>query len=599
MLWAPVAESGTIARTLRNAGVLARAAARHIEDDPMLFALQSLRRLPAPVRRRVSRLLIEPRRKLSGSTSALFASLGHYLADHPDEARSMLSGTEGGNRLAQRALAELQVALGAEPPPNSHAGVRARAAWQRGDLSAAVEIASAAPSAGVRRYGERLASERDLLTGGYRLPLPSGSAQVHPQPVRVGGAAPSGIRVMHLLTNSLPWTQSGYAVRSHAILRAQSQAGMTVEALTRVGYPVIVGLPQARDLDVVDGVPYRRVVPRRLASTPTGRLEQFADAAVLRAAAFRPDIIHTTTHYPNAVVAQAVAKRCDLPWVYEIRGQLEKTWVASRPGALQAHAANSERYRLAGARESELARASDHVVTLSQSLKDDLVAQRVPPERITLVPNAVDAELLRRPATSAPVARRALGLPEAGFWVGTVSSLVDYEGLDVLLDAVALLRADGVDARCAIVGDGVSRPALVARAARLGLGDSVVFPGRVARTEAVQWHEALDTFVVPRRDTEVCRMVTPLKPIEAMALGRPIVASDLPALAEIVAAPGAGVVAPAGDTRAFADTLHSVFADAAMRQRLAAAGRAFAATRTWQANAERYSDIYRSLGVGR
>jgi glycosyltransferase involved in cell wall biosynthesis len=511
----------------------------------------------------------------------------------------MLFGTERGNRVARRAASELQVALGAEPPLNSHAGVRARAAWQRGDLSVAVAIASAAPSAGVRRYGERLASERDLLTAGYRLRLPV-EAWVRPEVTDTSGSMPSGIRVMHMLTNSLPWTQSGYAVRSHAILRAQAEAGMTVEAMTRVGYPVIVGLPQARDVDVIDGVPYRRVVPSRLASTPTCRLEQLADAAVLRATTFRPDVIHTTTHYPNAVVAQAVAERCDLPWVYEVRGQLEKTWVASRPAAQQTQAANSERYRLAAAREVELARAADHVVTLSQSLKDDLVARGVPAERITLVPNAVDVPLVDRVALTSPrEARRRLGLPEAGFWVGTVSSLVDYEGLDVLLDAVALLRRDGLDIRCAIVGDGVSRPALVAHATRLGLDDVVVFPGRVPRADAVRWHEALDTFVVPRRDTEVCRTVTPLKPIEAMALGRPVVASDLPALAEIIADPGAGLVAAAGDVQAFADTLQTIFADVGLRERLSTAGRAFAATRTWRANAARYREIYESLGVSR
>jgi glycosyltransferase involved in cell wall biosynthesis len=246
-----------------------------------------------------------------------------------------------------------------------------------------------------------------------------------------------------------------------------------------------------------------------------------------------------------------------------------------------------------------LAQAADNDVTLSQALKDDLVARGVPAERISLIPNAVDMTLLERSRTAPSAARRGLGLPEAGFWVGTVSSLVDYEGLDVLLEAVALLRAEGLDVRCAIVGDGVSRPALAAQVKHLHLEDVATLPGRVPRADAIRWHEALDTFVVPRRDTEVCRTVTPLKPIEAMALGRPVVASDLPALAEIVATPGAGLVAPAGDADAFADTLRMLFADAAMRETLAAAGRAFAATRTWQANAARYRDIYESLGVSR
>ena len=287
-----------------------------------------------------------------------------------------------------------------------------------------------------------------------------------------------------------------------------------------------------------------------------------------------------------------------MPWVYEVRGQLEKSWLARRPPEDQERAATSERYLLARARETEMALAADHVVTLSTALRDDLVAQGVPAERISLVPNAVDAGLLERAETPA-AARAALGLPEDGFWVGSVSSIVDYEGFDVLLRAVALLRQEGLPVRCAIAGEGVARPGLRRLAERLGISEAVVLPGRVPRQEAVRWHQALDAFVVPRLDTEVCRTVTPLKPIEAMALGRPVVASDLPALAEVVVQPGSGLVAPAGDPHGLATELRRLAGDADLVARLGAGGQRFARTRTWAAQAKTYRAIYEGLGVSR
>jgi len=145
------------------------------------------------------------------------------------------------------------------------------------------------------------------------------------------------------------------------------------------------------------------------------------------------------------------------------------------------------------------------------------------------------------------------------------------------------------------VGDGVSRSALETRAARLGLGQAAVLPGRVGSQETALWHRALDVFVVPRRDLEVCRVVTPLKPMEAMAAGRPVIASDLPALAEVVRRPDTGVMVPPGDVNALAAAIRSLASDALARARYGERGRAFAATRTWAAHGQRYREVYESL----
>ena len=131
-------------------------------------------------------------------------------------------------------------------------------------------------------------------------------------------------------------------------------------------------------------------------------------------------------------------------------------------------------------------------------------------------------------------ARRELGLPEDGQFIGTVSSLVPYEGIEDLLAAFVRLAADIPHLRLLIVGDGSSMPSLQIQAQRSGFASRIVFTGRVPRSQAALYHQALDVFVVPRKDLEVTRSVTPLKPVEAMACARPVVASDLPALAELV-----------------------------------------------------------------
>jgi D-inositol-3-phosphate glycosyltransferase len=568
-------------RVVRNLGLLAGVAWRHAQDDPALLAVQAMRRLPIGIRGRSAQLL--QRHGPSGAVQAL----GFFLADRSDDARALLVGARSRTGIDRRLAAELSVQLGQEPPVGARPSTAARAQWSQGHLTEALAILSAAPGPAAVRQHARLAADRRIMTPGFAIRAASA-------PVAVP-AASDGPRVLHLLTNSLPKTTSGYALRSHAILRAQRESGIEVEAVTVLGYPVTVGLPGVREAEVIDGVTYRRLIPTRLGPTSAARLAQTAELLISHVERFRPTVLHTTTHFTNALVIQAVAQATGLPWVYEVRGQLEKTWAASRSADAQAAALLSERFRLWHAKETEMALAADHVVVLSGALRQDLVQRGVPEDRITVVPNAVDADLLGV-KTSPAEARYGLGLPADGFWVGTVSSLVPYEGLDTLLEAVALLRARGLDVRCALVGDGTARPGLLAQVERLGLGHVVVLPGRVDHRAAADWHRALDVFVVPRQDTDVGRAVTPLKPIEAMAAGRPVVASDLPALAEIITGPGTGLLVRPDDPQDLATRLQALHGDPDLRDILGAAGRDFAATRTWQHQAARYRDLYEHLG---
>jgi glycosyltransferase involved in cell wall biosynthesis len=572
---------------LRNARLAAHTAGQHLTDDPMVLFLQLSRRLPAAVVRPLGLLTCALAPKGSVAAPVLLASLS--TGNGADVERRLrlaadrnVSG-EQARRLADIALvAELPeiadvLLAGAEDAPGVQPA-QARRLWHDGNLSSAVAALDGSGGAGPRQQA-RLAGEAAVYAGA----APSLSRQEF---------TPVPGRVLHLLTNSLPHTASGYAQRSHSILAAQQREGWDVLAVTRLGYPVQVGKLRARTHDVVGGVRYRRLLPARLAPTLDARLQQQAEELLRVSLEFKPSVLHTTTHFVNGLVARAVAEALGIPWVYEVRGQLADSWAATRgPGAR-----DSEKYRLFQDRETEVMKGADLVVTLGQAMKTNIVAAGIQQEKVMIAPNAVGGAFLEEPRDTAS-ARRELGLPEDGLYIGTVSSLVAYEGLDDLVQAFALLAPEFPQLRLLIVGDGVSGPALQEQVRVLGLSDRAIFTGRVPHDLTPLYHQALDVFVVPRKDLEVTRAVTPLKPVEALASARPVVGSDLPALREIVDDGGNGLLAPAEDPHALSELVAILLADAKLRTELGRAGRErVLRTRTWQSNARAYNEAYRNSG---
>lgn len=547
---------------------------RNLLDDPLAFALLAGRRFAPTLRAR-----------LPQQGAGLVPALGAFLADRRDDAAQSLIARGRGFELFDPLAARLAIATGvpAAIPDrlSDDPRVLSSLAWEAGALSHSVSLLSGSNSLAARRRRSELAL---LEPGGYLDVTP------HPSSWTRREQAPGkALRVLHVLTNSLPHTRSGYTARTHSILRACQEQGMQVSAVTRLGYPTTIGRWGVQRTDVIDGVPYHRLLAPSLPVELRKRLESQVTAMGPIIEDLRPHILHTTTDYTNALVTEAASRRYGIPWVYEMRGQLELTWAASKPAPMQAEAFASERVRLLRDKEADLARRANGVVVLSQVQADELLSRGVTGEHISVAPNSIDPSLLERSATPAE-ARGLLGLPTEGVWAGTVSSLVGYEGLETFLKALAEVRRGGTDLRAAVVGDGVSRPGLMALADTLGLTDSVAFPGRVPKNEAVQWTEALDIFVVPRRDVPVCRMVTPLKPLDALALGRPILASDLPALREVTRF--GGVALPPEDVPAWARALRAMAAEPEERLRLGAEGRAAVAGRTWHHVAQTMQSIY-------
>lgn len=559
----------------------------HLTDDPVLLSIQVSRRLPSGVVRRTASA-VERVAAVRWLRLPVVRALSAHLLGKDSTVESVLrSACDGGiscgsaRRLAEVALAaglldDADRLLALSGSGRAVAGVRARRCWYDGNMSSAVGVLRAA---GRDRHAERLAGELRVFEGWT------------PALDDVQGYEPSGNTVLHLLTNSLPHTGSGYAQRTHSLLKAQREAGWAVHAATRIGYPVQVGKLLAADLDVLDGVSYHRLLPVPMVRGFEQRLQQQAEELLKLALELRPAVLHTTTPFVNGIVVEQVALRLGIPWVYEVRGQLADTWASNRPAYVKA----SERYKLFTDREAQVMRNASLVVTLGEAMKQGIMRSGVPQDKILLSLNAVGDEYLEEPAPSADV-RHRLGLPKDGIFVGTVSSLVDYEGLDTLLRAVALLVPTQPELRCLIVGDGAAAPALKSLALELGIASRVTFTGRVPRDQARSFHQALDIFVVPRRKLDVTSAVTPLKPVEAMACARPVIASDLPALREIIADGVTGLLVEPEDPAELAGAIELLAGNASDRERFGARGRAVAlATRIWARNATELSDAYQQL----
>ena len=567
-----------LARQITN--VIATTAA-HITDDRVFFGMQLARRLPRPASRLVGRAL----GRLPGDAVQAASA---WLLGQETNAKDLVVDSQAPSRL----LGEIALNLGlleeaetiAEAVP--HAGALAsRIRWTKGDIDGAIAVLPA----GARRT--RLIEERRSLQPGW---WPETNSHITARPAREQ-ESPARPAALHVLTNSLPHTRSGYAYRSHAILTTLKDAGHEVAAATRPSYPVTIGQVSSGPVETVDDVDYLRQIPLRPLSTPTARLDDQASWLAVQAQNRGAQILHTTTHYVNGLATGAAARAVGLPWVYEVRGVLEETWAAagSAPTEREARRA-SQRFALMRAKEIEVARTADAVITLGETMRDHLIAGGVPENSITLIPNSVseavvDADVDRTPAE----VRAGLGLPEAGTWVGTAASIVGYEGLDDLVDAVILARSQGIDLRLLVAGDGVALPALRERARELG--EHAVFTGRVSQAEAIERQLALDAIVVPRKDEPVCRLVTPIKPIEAMGLARPVVVSDLPALRELVPET-AGVCVSPGNPRELADTLSELAFDEGARKRFGQNGRLHVlATRRWKDIGRRYGQVYSQL----
>jgi glycogen(starch) synthase len=400
-------------------------------------------------------------------------------------------------------------------------------------------------------------------------------------------------RVLHILDHSLP-LHSGYTFRTRAIMKSQIAAGLEVRGLTgpRQGdgeAAVREGLGKEES----EGLTFYRAPAAP--SGPPGfrewneieRLRHAIERAVQR---WRPDVLHAHSPALTGMAGMRAARRLDLPFVYEIRAFWEDAAVGNGTGR-----AGSLRYRLTRALENRVVAGADAVFTICQGLRDDLVARGHDGSKISLSPNGVDLALFGDPPPREDELARKLGLAN-GPVIGFVGSFYDYEGLDDLIDALPLLRMRHPHAQLLLVGGGPMDDKLRARAAASSAADGVVFTGRVPHSEVERYYSLIDVLAYPRKRSRLTDLVTPLKPLEAMAQRRIVAASDVGGHRELIDDGRTGVLFPPDDPQGCADALAALIDGRddwdAMRER----GRKHvAAHHDWAHNVQRYLAVYQSL----
>lgn len=468
--------------------------------------------------------------------------------------------------------------------------VAAELAVQRlgGDVG---EVASTQPVTRAQRRQVR-AAQREGATLREALPRWISVAQRSPAPGEVtseGTRSGRPLRVMHVVTNSLPRVQAGSTIRTHRVARAQQDEGWEVSVATRPGFPVFHGevLPPVDRW--YDGVHYLSLLPMWMPPS-TGISEVYADLLSREARRWRPDVLHGASDHVNARAALEVGRRIGLPVAYEARTLPEESWLSKHGGEA---ARGRDTFRWLHQRHREVLMAADVVTTLGESMRQAVCEQGVDPARVFIVPNAVPEEFVTT-TTPTDVARRRRGIEGGELLVGTVTTMYSYEGLGVIIDTVRVLRDEGLDARVLLVGDGPERSALLDRADSLGVPCQA--PGRVPVGEVLDYLDALDVFLLPRRSDPITARVTALKPLEAQARGVPVVGSDLPAIAEVLA-PGSTLVA-GDDPREWARAL-GTWVDPARREQAGDRAREWIrACRTWPSVMTGYRNAYAFLGVG-
>ena len=240
-------------------------------------------------------------------------------------------------------------------------------------------------------------------------------------------------------------------------------------------------------------------------------------------------------------------------------------------------------------------RRADAVTCICEGLRADIVARGVPHERVTVIPNAVDIESFgesdgydQQLATEIGVA----GKPVIGF----LGSFYAYEGLDLAVDALSSMRARIPDLVLLLVGGGPQAANLKAQAERLGLADRVIFTGRVAHDQVQRYYDLVDVLVYPRHAMRLTDLVSPLKPLEAMAQQRVLVASDVGGHRELIKDGSTGRLFKAGDQAAFAAAVVDMFAKRDQWDGFRRAGREFVEKeRNWRASVARYQPVYERL----
>ncbi len=398
-------------------------------------------------------------------------------------------------------------------------------------------------------------------------------------------------RILHILDHSLP-LHSGYCFRTRAIMKSQIASGLHVAGVTGVrqdqhGYEATAPLEQA------DGLDFFRTLADVNGPSPVKEWREisvFADRIAEVVQQWQPDVLHAHSPVLNGLAALRVAQKTGLPLVYEIRAFWEDAAVGNGTGR-----EGSPRYWLTRQLENHVVHSADAVAVICEGLKSDLVTRGVAKQKITVSPNGVDMKLFGNPPEPDEALRNDLGLPGKSV-LGFIGSFYDYEGLDDLIAAMPLLQNICPEAHLLLVGGGPMEEALIQQVESSTAASAITFTGRVPHEDVERYYGLMDIMVYPRKSMRLTELVTPLKPLEAMAQGRIVAASDVGGHHELIEDGITGTLFPAGSPEKIAQKLADLLKNRAQwPQTIEAAQKFVEADRNWSSNILRYNPVYQRL----
>lgn len=374
---------------------------------------------------------------------------------------------------------------------------------------------------------------------------------------------------LYVLQSALPHQSNGYAIRAQGLLEAYKRAGLNMVPVTQYGYPLdrSNGTFDGEDTYTTNGITYHFTADRscNLRHLPADDFLQISARYIERMASeHRVDFIKSASFFTNGLPAVSAARNLNIPLVYEMRGMAWLTRSATNPNWMY-----SEEGRLMRDAEVAAAKQADHVFAITSALKTFLVESGVEENKISLLPNAIDAnaedEMLPRDDKLA----KKLGV-DGAFVFGYLGSFVDYEGIDLLIKAF-----EDTDfsqpTKLLLVGDGPEYSKISGLASQSRRAADIVLTGRVSHFDVGSYYSLFDVAHIPRLPFKVCTIISPLKPFELFRMDMPVIASDVAAIDEVLGSGERGRVFRAGDAqdlgRCMLDAMHDRAASREMSSR--------------------------------
>jgi glycogen synthase len=381
---------------------------------------------------------------------------------------------------------------------------------------------------------------------------------------------------------------SGYTFRTRAILKAQVGNGWDVAGITGARHTDV-----GPEVEVVDGLTFHRTAKPASAPSPLGEwreIKAFAAGIDRLIDIWKPDILHAHSPVLTALAAMGIAKRRQIPLIYEIRAFWEDAAVGNGTGT-----EGSLRYRATKALETYAVRRADAVAVICEGLKADLLTRGISADKIMVSPNGVDLELFGDPPPPDAALARSLGLVGADV-IGFIGSFYDYEGIDDLITAMPALQAQRPNAHLLLVGGGPMEAALRAQTESSPAAANIHFVGRVPHDQVERYYSLIDILAYPRKKMRLTDLVTPLKPLEAMAQRRLVAASDVGGHRELIEDGVTGSLFAPDNPPAIALALAELLDKRAIWDERRDIARKFVEQeRNWSSNISRYQPVYHNL----